>query len=259
MLIAGDVEVLMDLGSYSHTAICTQKTDVLVLEMRQYERLLVKRNPRTIDFMKESLELKLKSRFTKHVALHIPFSRYLVDWAVDYNQRLRQQMEAKKQPVKTEKEIELPYGFVPPRGCIVDQYAPGTVFYKIRMRDRARHMQNRRVAFNGVAQYRGMANAQFPVEDTSNVLRRDATQQPNGDNSFQAVNFYGDPSTSDRALTQLEERIRTWLSKSESNTRSSKPRVAKLQRSDTQVILQNIVPLLTLYWDPNNTFYNVYC
>ena len=49
--------MLLDLDTYMQTVICTQKTDVLVLEMKHYERLLAKRNPRTIDKMMENLEV----------------------------------------------------------------------------------------------------------------------------------------------------------------------------------------------------------
>ena len=49
--------MLLDLDTYMQTVICTQKTDVLVLEMKHYERLLAKRNPRTIDKIMENLEV----------------------------------------------------------------------------------------------------------------------------------------------------------------------------------------------------------
>ena len=35
----GDVEVLLDLPRYAHTATCTQKTEFLVLEMKHIDRL----------------------------------------------------------------------------------------------------------------------------------------------------------------------------------------------------------------------------
>lgn len=53
----GDAEVLLDLDTYMQTAICTQRTEILVLEMKHYERLLAKRNPRTIDKMMVNLEV----------------------------------------------------------------------------------------------------------------------------------------------------------------------------------------------------------
>ncbi len=53
----GDTEFLLDLDTSMQTAICTQRTEVLVLEMKHYERLLAKRNPRTIDMMMENLEV----------------------------------------------------------------------------------------------------------------------------------------------------------------------------------------------------------
>ena len=54
------------------TAICTQRTEVLVLEMKHYERLVAKRNPRTIDMMMENLEVMVGSvKMHKHRVLSV--------------------------------------------------------------------------------------------------------------------------------------------------------------------------------------------
>ena len=54
------------------TAICTQRTEVLVLEMKHYERLVAKRNTRTIDMMMENLEVMVGSvKMHKHRVLSV--------------------------------------------------------------------------------------------------------------------------------------------------------------------------------------------
>lgn len=56
----GEVEVLMDMETHMTTAVCTERTEVLVLEMKHYERLFVKKHQRTIDAMRRRLEYKVR-------------------------------------------------------------------------------------------------------------------------------------------------------------------------------------------------------
>ncbi|KAH3792481.1 hypothetical protein DPMN_145978 [Dreissena polymorpha] len=46
------MEVLMDMETYMTSAICTERTEVSVLAMKNYERLFVKKHQRTIDVMR---------------------------------------------------------------------------------------------------------------------------------------------------------------------------------------------------------------
>ena len=57
MHLIGDTEVLMELGSYMQTVVCTMRTELLTLELKHYDRLLAKRNPKTVNLLKEHLEV----------------------------------------------------------------------------------------------------------------------------------------------------------------------------------------------------------
>jgi len=59
---AGDIEALMGLTTYMQTSKCTQTCEVLVLSMKHYDRLLVRRNRPTIDALRLELELRITSR-----------------------------------------------------------------------------------------------------------------------------------------------------------------------------------------------------
>ncbi|KAH3796659.1 hypothetical protein DPMN_150228 [Dreissena polymorpha] len=48
--------------TYMTSAVCTERTEVLVLETKHYERLFVKKHQRTIDAMRMRLEVKLNTR-----------------------------------------------------------------------------------------------------------------------------------------------------------------------------------------------------
>lgn len=52
----------MGLSTYMQTSICTQTCELLVLDMKHFDRLFVRRNPRTIGLMKAELELRIRSR-----------------------------------------------------------------------------------------------------------------------------------------------------------------------------------------------------
>jgi len=58
------METLMGLPTYMQTSRCTQTSEVLVLSMKHYERLLVRRHPSTIDSLRRELELRIRSRIT---------------------------------------------------------------------------------------------------------------------------------------------------------------------------------------------------
>jgi len=58
----GDIEGLMGLSAYIQTSTCTQTCEILVLRMKHFERLLVRRNPNTIDGLRRDLERRIRSR-----------------------------------------------------------------------------------------------------------------------------------------------------------------------------------------------------
>jgi hypothetical protein len=112
--------------------------------MKHYERLLVKRNPKTIKTMKECLDLRLKSRMSKHDE-ELPLFKALYDEVLEFTALTHEQSQARHgKPAKTEKvkhrkTVEEYFeSFIPRPGALIDQYGPGTVFHRIREREKAR-------------------------------------------------------------------------------------------------------------------------
>jgi CRP-like cAMP-binding protein len=95
-IFPGDIEVLMELPTYMQTAVCTQKCEVLVLELKHFERLFVKRHPRTVDMMKDNLVVRLQSRLSPRLQQTVPLLRCLLDQAIEYRaqKRLQTQVQA---------------------------------------------------------------------------------------------------------------------------------------------------------------------
>ena len=231
-MFSGDFEVLLEMDTYMQTALCTQKTEVLVLEMKHYERLLVKRNPRTIENMKEGLELRLKSRVSKHVEKCCPIFKTLQIKAEEYNEQKKLQSEARmnahEKPQKHTKTMQEVFdSFVPPRGPLIDLYGPGTVFHHIREREKAKRMRQQKrkgFGFNGM----GPGASGIAAGGAS------SSQSPFNGGFRMHGGASADHATSDPVLTQLENRMRTWL---QNDPQHRGPvRVAQLHRSTTEVI-----------------------
>lgn len=133
--ITGEPEVLLGLDTYMQTAVCTEKVEVLVLEMKHYERLFVRRHPRTIEDMRRILEVKLETRL-KLVSnkTDIPFLSRV---------KTKLNMMNNPQPL-VKKEKELPSQkmaereFLNHKGPLIDMYGPGSVFYMIRVREKTK-------------------------------------------------------------------------------------------------------------------------
>ena len=126
--------------------------------------------------------------------------------------------------------------FVPPRGALVDMYGPGTVFHRIREREKARQLkiQKRGKMFGGAAKF-GRGGGGGGGMGRGGVGGGSGHMMMNG-----AGGGYGadarDPDASDPVLNQLENRMKAWLTNDTHATRAQ-PRIAKLHRGSTEVNL----------------------
>lgn len=147
---SGDIEVMMDLKTYLQNAVCSQRTEILQLEIRHFDRLVQRRHQRTLDMMKEDLVMRLGCRLSTRLTSVIPLLSILVDRAEAFAVQRRRQIEARrstaavavaptKRVPRSTRTLSDVYGsFVPNRGALVDLYGPGTVFHRIRQRDERR-------------------------------------------------------------------------------------------------------------------------
>lgn len=58
------MEVAMDLNTYSYTVHCIQETDIYVLDQKNYERLIEKRNPKVVEKIRSSVLEKFSLRLS---------------------------------------------------------------------------------------------------------------------------------------------------------------------------------------------------
>lgn len=125
----------MELTSYMQTAVCKERTEVLVLGKKHYERLFVKRHPRTIEAMRQQLGVKLITRAS--LLPHpedIPFLGYLAQVINSKSKPLAAQEREKFEPTVSEAEKE----FLNHKGPLIDLHGPGSVFYLIKVREKTK-------------------------------------------------------------------------------------------------------------------------
>ncbi|XP_074659858.1 uncharacterized protein LOC141912511 isoform X2 [Tubulanus polymorphus] len=225
--VIGDMELSMELPTYMQTLHCMQATEVYSLDMKNFERLVSRKNPWTVEAMRNSAEVKIESRamrFDKHIPLLNALMHKIAD---SHFQKEKQHMPKEDKP----NYLEM---ISPQRGPLIDLFGPGTVFYRNRMREKARREAKRKnFGFQNpaavswglkMAALSNMVNAASGANnlgDDNLSLPRLTTLVCHNDQNQATGNAFltdvngdredvDDWETSDRALSQLEARIRQW-------------------------------------------------
>ncbi|GAB1598579.1 uncharacterized protein LOC115231060 [Argonauta hians] len=99
--IIGDVEVLLKLDTSLQTVITSEITELIVLEIKHFERLFVRHHIKTVDCMTKQLEVKLYSRQTHLRECHqeIPLLEYLHN-KLKQNSKLPNKSICREEPQK---------------------------------------------------------------------------------------------------------------------------------------------------------------
>ena len=203
------------------TIVATQRTEVLLLEMKHFERLLLKRHPSTIEAMKSSLELKLQARHSQLLIRHVPLLTSLLEMARNFNAQLKHKSQVRiTDQTKTTKDGKLSKknsdkfdSFIPSRGALVDIYGHGTVFHRIREREK-NVRKKKPTNSNGVRTTDG-------APATDHVVYNQERPQTSRSPASSESGLFPHPGSglvyrqkeSDPGLTDLENRMRDWLNK----------------------------------------------
>lgn len=126
------------LNSYAQTTQCTETAEMFVLDQKNYERLIEKRNPQCLEAMREALHEKLKLRMSWTNEEDLPLFRYFL---YKLDERKRQELNKQKE-YNRKRDIRETIDYWKSgklsNGPLIDQYGPGSVFYTIRMRAKSR-------------------------------------------------------------------------------------------------------------------------
>lgn len=141
--IIGDLEAVVDLPTYCYTVKCTQESEVFLLDQKNYDRLIEKRNPKVIDIFKESVREKYRLRLSWLPNKELPLIRYFL-------YQLREEERSKRdRPLKTTVREPVQDWSVSnlKKGPLIDMFGPGSVFFLIRMKEKQRQLEKER--YNG--------------------------------------------------------------------------------------------------------------
>lgn len=232
----------MELRTYLQTAVCTQKTEVLLLELRHFERLFLRRHPRTVDMMKEDLTVRLGCRMSSNRLTNVvPVLSCLIENAESYVRCKRRQTVARStavavsvEPNKTKQNrtsSEFYEKFVPLQGALIDLYGPGTVFHRIRQREQTRLARLeaagghrfRRMLSSGTSNtihikhrirrnYKWSTNRDVNETPVAAEQRHDRTELGEElKNNGESREVRQSDETIDPVLKNLEDRLHNWL------------------------------------------------
>ena len=125
----------MGLTSYAETAQCTQQAEVFVLNQKNCERLIEKRNPQALETMRDALHEKLKLRLSWVQDDELPLFTY---FHYKLDERKRREKDRFREMRRIRNNIFNWKSGNLKKGPLIDQYGPGSIFYKIRMREKAK-------------------------------------------------------------------------------------------------------------------------
>ncbi|XP_064621913.1 uncharacterized protein LOC135484417 isoform X2 [Lineus longissimus] len=142
MEVIGDIEMVLNLPTYMHTIQCTANTEVLILDMKNYERLITRKNPQTIQIMKEKVVEKLSNRSTTPQGLQVPLIGHIVR-KLKPKQKVQvdpgKNRQAKKREVLMKQLVKL---FLDDKAPMIEPCVPNTVYYKTKAHEKAQVRKN---------------------------------------------------------------------------------------------------------------------
>ncbi|KAK7486690.1 hypothetical protein BaRGS_00022091 [Batillaria attramentaria] len=202
----GDLEMVMGLNSYSQTIICTEEATIFHLDQRNYDRLVEKKNPQTVDIMRDIVHTKLTLHFSRLTDDSIPLYRYFL-YTLDEKERDAREKRQQQQRQQNTRGRPTPATATTTetswhidnlqKGPLVNLYGPGSVFYLIRMKAKERQQKQQRAnatnphtnpAFRFGKQQQSSPLGRTPLADNSRFLYADDTSSISDGH---IVNIYG--------------------------------------------------------------------
>lgn len=130
--------MIFGLSSYAETTQCTEAAEVFILDQKNFERLIEKRNPQSIDIMRDALHEKLTLRMSWAQENDLPLFRYFLYKLDEKNRQEINRLKEMNRRRDIRESIDYWKSGKLYNGPLIDQFGPGSVFYTIRMRAKSR-------------------------------------------------------------------------------------------------------------------------
>ena len=146
----GDIEMVMNLPTYFHNVTCCTPSEFYVLNAKNFERLVTKKYPNTVDTFRLFVETKLKNRSSSLQGQHIPLLKHLL-FRVTGEMRTVVPLKSPP-PIRTSKELpeksvlfeHLVSLFKENKAELCEPIVPGAVYMREKMREKARYRQKQK-------------------------------------------------------------------------------------------------------------------
>ncbi|KAK3599652.1 hypothetical protein CHS0354_029115 [Potamilus streckersoni] len=140
--IVGDLETVLELQTSAFTVKCTANTAAFVLDYKNYERLVLKKNLHTVHTLKEGVLKKLTVRVATPNGAQIPLLKVVHRQLYDM-ERPKQQNNARKEEVEKEKQTMLSQMiklYLKNKVPLIEPMLPDSIHYRIMSERRAKRM-----------------------------------------------------------------------------------------------------------------------
>ena len=142
-ILSGDTEIIMDLPTYCQSVVCTSNCEVFLVDNKNIERLITKRNQQTIEMLKPIVEHKLLTRSQTRVGAQVELYRRLLNKIEESKPKrlLGKQKEKEGRELMMSQLAKLYIEDKTP--VMVEPYVPGSVYYVTKSITRARRKEAR--------------------------------------------------------------------------------------------------------------------
>ena len=146
--IFGDIEIIAGMKTYMNHVMTISPTTIFAISAANVERLIIRKNPRTVESLKTGVITKLYNRTHSVQGYHIPIMKHLLF-------KLTEEIKPKPQlvpPLKLTKSLpdadvlfqHLIESFKENRSELIEPLLPGTVYYKRLMQEKLRLRANKK-------------------------------------------------------------------------------------------------------------------
>ncbi|KAA3677847.1 uncharacterized protein DEA37_0010467, partial [Paragonimus westermani] len=134
--VFGELEYGFGLPTYCHSAVCIHPSEFYVLDAKNFDRLInSRRNPNGWKMLQSKAEANLLTRCNRVQNRRIPLFQHLIErYAEEQLKAQEEQRERARDARKETRKTNTYEDFIPKRGPLIDEYGPGTVFYRNRQR-----------------------------------------------------------------------------------------------------------------------------
>lgn len=244
--VVGDIEILCGLNSYMQSLVCTTNTDVYVLDMKNFDRLVGKRNPTVLEMMKTYVESKLRTRMEQKQGHQIPLLQFLhiklTATSLPTSKKLPPLKTTKKLPDQQFQNDHLVQCYLEGKAPLVNPHVPGALYYKELMHEKARIRENikQRNAFNE-RRYLKTKNTKRAKRKPRSIMEiREALKQMM-DTEVVAMNEHAarwkeEAAQAEKAIAQCEDKVRGEPDRSDKEKKKSKKDRKESKENEPQLV-----------------------